>query len=419
MKITRLLSLGLAILLGLAACGGGGSGKDKGEVSLRMTIWTNNADHLKLFNGIADEYRRTHPNVASIRFDPLPVETYSTALTTQIAGGNPPDLAWILENTAPDFVASHALLPLDDKLKKYPGYQYGDLAAGPTRLWRQDGSLYAYPFSTSPFGVFVNTDLLKKAGQKPPAAGWTWDQAIASASAVHQRTGKAGLVVRDFDYKAWDNLATVWGGWGAEAWSEDGKTCGFTKPQMVQAMTFLHKAIFDQKAMPGPGTSPDFFAGDAAMTITQISRAALLKGAKFHWDLVPLPAGPNGAYNVIGQGGLGVLKNGKHADAAADFLAFFTDPANSAKLAQYFPPPRTSLLTADALAKSNPLLKPDQLQKVVLDGIANGRVKPNHTGEAEIAQTVRAALDPLWRPGADVPKVMASVCGSVQPLLAK
>ncbi len=77
------------------------------------------------------------------------------------------------------------------------------------------------------------------------------------------------------------------------------------------------------------------------MTITQISRASLLKDAKFGWDLVPLPAGPKGEYAVIGQAGLGVLKKGKNADAAADFLAFFTNPANSAKLAQFFPPPRT------------------------------------------------------------------------------
>ena len=94
------------------------------------------------------------------------------------------------------------------------------------------------------------------------------------------------------------------------------------------------------------------------MTITQISRASLLKDAKFGWDLVPLPAGPKGKYAVIGQAGLGVLKKGKNADVAADFLAYFTNPANSAKLAAYFPPPRKSLLTAETLAKTNPLLKP-------------------------------------------------------------
>src|SRR5262245_23984915 len=110
MKIKHLVALGLAGVLGLTACGGGGdSGGASGDVNLRMTIWSANADHLKLLNGIADDYRRTHPTVKSIKFEPLPVETYATALTTQIAGGNVPDLAWIQENAAPDFVASSAL----------------------------------------------------------------------------------------------------------------------------------------------------------------------------------------------------------------------------------------------------------------------------------------------------------------------
>ena len=57
-----------------------------------------------------------------------------------------------------------------------------------------------------------------------------------------------------------------------------------------------------------------------------------------------------------------MLKKGKNADVAADFLAFFTNPENSAKLAQFFPPPRKSQLNAETLAKTNPLLKPEQLQ---------------------------------------------------------
>ena len=49
-----------------------------------------------------------------------------------------------------------------------------------------------------------------------------------------------------------------------------------TEQPMVDAMTFIHDAIFDRNAIPGPGTAADFFAGEAAMTITQISRASLL-----------------------------------------------------------------------------------------------------------------------------------------------
>jgi multiple sugar transport system substrate-binding protein len=163
----------------------------------------------------------------------------------------------------------------------------------------------------------------------------------------------------------------------------------------------------------------DFFAGESAMTITQISRASLLKDAKFGWDLVPLPAGPKGKYSVIGQGGIGVLKQSKNATAAKDFLKFFTSDANSAKLAQFFPPPRQPQLNAATLAKTNPLLKPAQLQTVVIDGIAGGVVKPNHKNNAEIAQSVRSALDPMWKPGADVPTVLKGVCTAIQPLLAQ
>jgi multiple sugar transport system substrate-binding protein len=413
----RLAAALVATALTMTACGGGEDKGTDGPVSLRMTIWTGNADHLALFTSIADEYRKNNSNVTEIKFDTLPIETYTTGLTTQIAGGNAPDLAWVLENSAPDFVSSGALVPLTVEGSD-------DLIPSTTKLWQTGGKLYAYPFSTSPFGVFVNNDLIKQAGQQTPAEliaanQWTWEKAYAVNAAVAAGTGKGGLVVRDFDFKTWDNLASVWGGWGAEPWSEDGKKCGFADQPMVDAMTAFHKAIFTDKAVPGPGTAPDFFAGNAAMTITQISRASLLKDSKFQWDLVPLPAGPKGTYGVIGQAGIGVLKKGKNADAAADFLAFFTNPANSAKLAQYFPPPRKSQLTAENLAKTNPLLKPEQLQKVVIEGVNIGKVKPSHTGQAELSQTVRAALDPLWKADADVRGVLGGVCSKIQPMLGK
>ncbi|GAA1639554.1 ABC transporter substrate-binding protein [Actinoplanes couchii] len=406
----RILSSFIAITL-LAGCSS--TAADDGPITLRMTTWSANPAHVELFNAIAAEYQASNPDI-SVTFDALPLENYTTTVTTQIAGGNAPDIAWILESAAPDFVASGALVPLDGIANA------DDLSPAATALWRRDGTLMGYPFSTSPFGVFVNTDLLASAGQTlPTGAGWTWEKTVAVASATAAKTGKQGLVVRDFDYKDWTNLATVFRGWGAEAWSADGKTCGFTQQPMVDAMTFLHQAIFTAKALPAPGVAADFFAGESAMTIAQISRASLLKDAKFGWTLVPLPAGPSGPYSVIGQGGLGVLKKGKNADAAAAFVTFFTNPANSAKLAQFFPPPRQSQLNASTLAQANPLLEPEQLQTVVVDGIANGVVKPSHTGSAEIGQAVRAALDPLWKADADVTAVLTGVCAAIDPLLAK
>jgi multiple sugar transport system substrate-binding protein len=412
-RTTQLAALAATGLLALTACGSSSDGgSDDGPVSLRMTVWSGAPEHLKLLNGIADDYRKTHPEVKSIKFDVLPVENYTETLTTQIAGGKAPDLAWIFENSAPDFVSSGALKEIKDD---------PDMLPAAKKIWQQDGKLYAYPFSTSPFGVFVNTDMLHEAGQPTPAelikqGKWNWDEVTRMGAAVHAKTGKTGMVIRDFDYKAWDNLATYWDGWGAEAWSADGKTCGFDKPEMVQAMTSLHKAIFEDQAMLAPGTTADFFAGEAAMTVTQMSRATLLTD-KFKWDFVPLPQGPKDKYAVIGQAGIAVLAKGKHADTAADFEAFMTNKDNAAKLGAYFPQARASQLNPATLAKSNAKLSEEQLSTVVVDGIKNGKVKPVHIGQAEISAAVRSGLDPLWKPDADVQTVLTGVCDAIKPQL--
>lgn len=409
------LAAGIAIPLGWSTTA---SAQD-----LRMAIWSANEAHLALFNEIAAAYKETHPDV-NVTFDSLAFDGYTTTLTTQIAGGNAPDLAWILETTAADFVNSGALAPLKATFEATEAYNLADVTESALALWTRDGEIYAYPFSTSPFGVFVNNDLIRAAGQQTPAeliaAGeWNWDKAMEVNAAV-AASGKAGLIVRDFNYQAWQNLTSIYKGWGAAPWSEDGKTCTFNSPEMVEAMTFIHDAIFKTKAMPGPGESVDFFTGDAAMTLTQISRASLLpKENPFDWDLVPLPAGPAGEYAVIGQAGIGVFAQGKNPEVAADFLAFFSNPENSAKLARFFPPARASLLNAEVLGAANPLLSPEQLEAVVIKGIQTGSVIPGHTNFAEIQQTVRAALDALWVPDADVAAVLNAVCDRIQPMLAE
>jgi multiple sugar transport system substrate-binding protein len=423
-KTLAAAAIAAAAALGLSACAGGPapSNEPTEDIELRMTVWTSNEDHLALFDSIADAYKADHPEISSITFEPLPFDNYTSTVTTQIAGGNAPDLAWVLENAAPDFVSSGALLPLNDVLESTDGYEFDDLAPSALELWKKDEQLLAYPFSTSPFVVFANDDLLTAAGQPTSSelladGAWDWDKVDEVGAAVKAATGKAGFVVRDFDYLNWDYLSTVWNGWGAAPWSADGTECTFASDEMVGAFEFLHSAAFESSSMPGPGTSADFFAGESAFTITQISRANLLADAGFGWSLLPLPEGPVGEYAVTGQAGVGVLAQSKNTKAAADFLAFFTNPANAAKLAQYFPPPRTSLLNVDTLAAANPLLTPEQIENVVVPAIADGVVRPSHTDSAEIGQQVRAALDGIWTPDADIPAVLQRTCDAIAPLL--
>ncbi|WP_102194089.1 ABC transporter substrate-binding protein [Microbacterium aurantiacum] len=409
--------------LGLALAGCGASAPTPvettaapGSVDLRMSVWTSNEDQLALFDEIAAAYKADHPEIGEITYESLPFADYNTTLTTQIAGGNAPDLAW-MGDLSRDLIASDALVPLTDALKDTKGWDYDDLLGSVTAEFAVDDELYAYPFSNSPFALYVNSDLLGQAGVALDG-DVTWEKISELGAAVHQSTGKAGFVIRDFDYANWGQLATVWTGWGASAWSADGKTCTLDSPEMVDAFTFLHEAAFVDQSMPGPGTTADFFAGDAAFTVAQVSRAALLDGS-FAYDVIPLPDGPEGEYSVIGQAGVGVLATSSHVQEATDFLAFLTNPENAAKLAQYFPPPRESLLTGEKLAENNPKLTADQLQSVVIDQLPDAVTLPNHTSPAEIKAAGKTALDAMWVADADIEAVLGATCEAIEPLLSK
>ncbi|MBT2499568.1 sugar ABC transporter substrate-binding protein [Agromyces sp. ISL-38] len=420
-KLVSLAALATSIAVATAGCGASpeapvATTAPPNSVELRMTVWTSNEDQLALFDTIAEEYKADHPEIKSITFESLPFPDYNTTLTTQIAGGNSPDLAW-MGDLSRDLIASDALVPLTDRLTETKGWDYDDLLGSVTSEFTADDELYAYPFSNSPFALYVNESLLAAAGQSLDTSDLTWDQVSAVGSAVNAATGKGGFVIRDFNYSSWNTLATVWTGWGASAWNKDGTKCTFDSDEMVDAFQFLHDAIYVDASMPGPGTTADFFAGDSAFTIAQVSRAALLDGS-FEYDVYPLPDGPEGEYSVLGQAGVGVLESSAHVQEATDFLAFLTNPENAAKLAQFFPPPRKSLLTGEKLAENNTKLTADQLEAVVIDQLPDAVTLPNHTSPAEISQKAKTALDAMWTPDADVKAVLSSVCTAIDPLLA-
>ncbi|MBA4863779.1 extracellular solute-binding protein [Streptomyces sp. PSKA54] len=405
-----------------AGCSGGGGGTAAGDGNLRIAVWTASEDHLDLLNGIGKEFKADHPEVKSIKFESLDPVDYTTALSTQLASGNPPDLGWILETNGADFIEADTLVDMAPEMKAASGYEADDLEPALLSQWKRGDALYAYPFSSSPFAVFYNADALAKAKADDPAklaadGKWTWDALAEAAKKVTDaKSARYGLLVHEFDYKNWDRLYPVMSAYGAAPWTDRG-TCGFPDPKMTEAVDFVRSMAFDDHSTPAPGEKSDFFSGESAMFISQVSKIGPLADVKWKWDAAPLPSGPAGADQVIGQAGLGVFAKGKNLDLAKEFFLYATNKENAAKLAQFFPPPRTSLLNAKTLARSNPLLSEEQLQNITIESLKTGKVRPGHTQYAKLAEQTRAALDPAWEPDADTDRVLAGVCEAIEPLL--
>lgn len=390
---------------------------------LRYTVWIG-PDHpaMVAYNEMAQAYMADHPNVTSIKFDTIPFGEYTSKLTLQLAGGNPPDGGWVLESTAPQFVASGVMADLQPALVAAEGYDLADYSESALGLWQAGEGLYALPFSTSPYFILYNKDLLEAAGLEDPNAlaargEWTWETLAAAAKTIAETQDAYGLEGVDGNLytTAWSTLTPIVRSFGGDFWDEAGN-CTMNSPETVAALQFFHDMIFVDQSVVPPGEIGDFFTGRSAMTLAQISRLTKLDNAEFAWDMAPLPAGPVTQANTIGQAGLAIFANGPHRDAAIDFMAYVTNPENSQTMAAFFPSARRSVLNSEAFLTSNTRASADQM-KLVVSGIENGSVLPNHQNFSQIDLAAKAITDKLWRADADVQAIADEVCAAIAPLL--
>jgi multiple sugar transport system substrate-binding protein len=388
---------------------------------LRVTIWTGNEAHLAMLNGFAESFKEKHPDV-TVRYETIPPGDYTQKLTFQLAGGNPPDLGWMMEDAASTFANAGVLEDLAPTLNTAEGYDFDDFSEPALGLWAGEGKVWGVPFSTSPFVIFYNKDMFDKAGLEDPlqlAAKGEWDMTKFQevAAKLKEANGKWGFEFKDgqgYDTRIMHALMPPIRAYGGDVWAN--KECGFDKPEAVAAVQQLHDMVFKDKSIVPPGETGDYFSGNAAMTINQISRASLMEKAGFPWGIAPLPTGPAGESPVIGQAGIVVFTAGRQKELAAEFIAHMTNQENVATMAQFFPPARNSVLSSDAFITSNKLIPAEQM-KVVADAIAKGKVLPSHEKSPQILAAMKPRVDALWRAEANVEESLKAVCAAIQPLL--
>nr|WP_230980464.1 sugar ABC transporter substrate-binding protein [Oryzicola mucosus] len=387
-----------------------------------MTVWTGSEAHLKMLNGIAESFKTKHPDV-TVKFETVPVNDYTQKLTFQVAGGNAPDIAWMMEDAAPAFENAGLLMDIGPTLKAAQGYDFADFSQPAMALWQKGETVYGVPFSTSPFMIYYNKDMFDKAGLEDPLAlaakgEWTMDKfQEVSKELKEANPGKWGFEFKDgegYASRMTHAFLPPIRAYGGDIWSNG--ECGFDKPEAVKAIKQLHDMVFKDKSIVPPGEQGDYFSGNSAMTVNQISRASKMAEAGFKWGIAPLPSGPGGEAPVIGQAGLVVFDAGKNKEIAAEFIAHMTDKENVATMAQFFPPARKSVLESDAFINGNKLV-PAEMMKGVADAIANGRVHPAHEKAPQILAAMAPRVDALWKADADVDAAIKSICAAIQPQL--
>jgi len=227
----------------------------------------------QLYSDAIKRFNERYPNV-EVKDNFVPVEgwsAYANTLTTQIAGGNAPDVIHVAIEGTRLLVSKELLAPLDDFVAGDAALQTlltDGTAPALVEAFRVDAKLYQLPVEWNNMVIYYNTKLLAEAGLAPPAAEWTWDQFLEMAKATTKGSGGDkvfGFGVPFFTFGLIPWFLTN----GTYPLTDDWSDSNLNDPKVLEAVTFVHDLVRVHEVAPaveGTDTGQLFSAGKLAMS---------------------------------------------------------------------------------------------------------------------------------------------------------
>jgi len=111
-------------------------------VTITFASWVGSSDVLQALRG---QFQELHPNI-TVDFEDVPAEEFTDRLTTRIAGGNPPDVAFMDQSAVVDFASRNALLELGPYAEKSAAVKVDDYVEAFLNAALWEDKLYGLPF---------------------------------------------------------------------------------------------------------------------------------------------------------------------------------------------------------------------------------------------------------------------------------
>ena len=171
------------------------------DARIRHFWWGNPERDRRTFE-VIEIFNGKNPGVV-VEGETLGFNDYFTKLTTQIAGGNMPDVIQMGYGVMLEYIDKGTLKPLDEAVAAgkldTSKIDPAGIAAGTFR-----DKLYGYTIGANSMATLINTRLFEEAGVEVDTIKWTYDDLKAAAIKVSETGGPKGT----------DDLTADWGGFG-------------------------------------------------------------------------------------------------------------------------------------------------------------------------------------------------------------
>ena len=209
------------------------------------------------------------------------------------AGGGLPDVATASEQYVAQYRKADLLVPLDPYIesaewgvKPAEKDDFHKASLERTALPSYEGKTVTWPFGNTANALYVNMDLLGKAGISTPPS--TWDEFAEAAAAVKTTTGMPGWAAAPGDGP--DLLNAVWSS-GVPWISEDGSKAQLDSPETVSVLTSWKKLFANGHAEVSNNYKSLFTSGNAGMVFasTGYTTTWAKELGSTKWDIAMFP----------------------------------------------------------------------------------------------------------------------------------
>ncbi|HUI88783.1 MAG TPA: ABC transporter substrate-binding protein [Anaerolineales bacterium] len=321
----------------------------------------------QVLNNLVNQFNSTHPDIfVTATFQGTYSDLYKK-VTAAIAGGTPPDLAVAYQNDVSNYIASGAVIPLDNLMgDPQIGFSADDMKdiypSFIDHYPQSNNQVYSLAFMRSMEVMYYNADMLQAAGFSGPPT--TWDDFMKVCAAVSKTPG-VPCYEMNTDASRFANW--VWSR-GGDMLSSDSKTVAFNSQAGLDTLTFLNQ-LFQQKYATVIAKSfqdqTDFslgkitFAFGSTAGLPYYQQAIDQAGVVKNWGIAPSPhTTPNPVVDAYGPS-VTIFKTTTDKERAAfTFLKWLmsTDTnATWAKATFYFPARQSTKAALSDFIAGNPL----------------------------------------------------------------
>ena len=326
-----------ALTLALAGCSGS-SGPSSGSSSpgtVTIQFWhAQTPPTQQVIEKLVSTFNASHPHIVvqassggTSTGDLLP------KVTTAIAAGTAPDIAYIYGSYAANIAQSDKTVNLANRINE-PGFNWNDFYPASKQIVAPGGKVIGFPALIDNLSVIYNKKLFAAAGVPDPSPNWTWDDFRAAAKKL---TNSAAHIYGVNYPIGGDLLDTSWrffpGLWqrGGQILSSNDKRALFNSPAGIANLTLWQQmATVDHSVYLDPTASkaePLFTSGHLAMFVSGPWEVPTLNQAKVDWADVQLPAANGSHQTVSGPDNWVIFNNGTaRVNASITFLKWLTAP---------------------------------------------------------------------------------------------